>query len=33
MGGSDLQSWIVDIIVRFLHKFLDYKNINCFTIK
>lgn len=25
MGGSDLQSWIVDIIVRFLHKFLDYK--------
>ena len=25
MGSSDLQAWIIDTIVRFLHKFLDYK--------
>ena len=25
MGSSDLQSWIIDTIVRFLHKSLDYK--------
>ena len=25
MGSSDLQAWIIDTIVRFLHRFLDYK--------
>ena len=25
MGSSDLQSWIIDTIVKILHKFLDYK--------
>ena len=25
MGSSDLPAWIIDTIVRFLHRFLDYK--------
>ena len=25
MGSSDLQAWIIDILIRFLHLNLDYK--------